>query len=421
MEMPSKHALYLSKRIGSRGAGSDGEAAAASYVMRTFRDWDLEVEMENFSTWKSDTPALIVLFLLAIASYLVFELSEPASLAISLFVFFVFQMETYTWATISRLMPHSGVFNVVGRVRSAGATRERVVLVANYDTAKSSPTGRRHISRAYRLLYVLSFVCIIAIVLLGFFGVGADLTKISEDTVQLVWFFTSPFTLYLLFFAALLMFGETRGRYTAGANDNASGLSVMMSAMEHVAGNVPEHTEVWGVATGRSSAGARGMVAFLRRHRHQLHSAYYINIDHCGVGQTKVITREGPMFGFHSSRKLKRMAFNAAAGSNRIDLGKGKCRVKKSDGMAAMVRGYRAITIGGVDGGTYPGWRNKEDTLDTIERASLERAVRLTCSLVAEIDRASAKKLEGRRSRREKREKPREADAPDRESVLTHP
>lgn len=421
MEMPSKHALYLSKRIGSRGAGSDGEAAAASYVMRAFRDWDLEVEMENFSTWKSDTHALIVLFLLAIASYLVFELSEPASLAISLFVFLVFQVETYTWAVVSRLMPHSGASNVVGRVRCAGSTRERVVLVANYDTPKSSPVGRRHLSRAYRLLYALSFICIIALVLLGFFGVGAGLTKISKDTVQLVWFFTSPFALYLMFFAALLMFGEARGRYTAGANDNASGLAVMMASMERLAGSVPEHTEVWGVATGRSSAGARGMVAFLHRHRHQLHSAYFINLDHCGVGQTKVITREGPMFGFHSSRKLKRMAFAAATRSTRIDLGKGKCRVKKSDGMAALVRGYRAITVGGVDGGTYPGWRNKDDTLDTIQRESLERAVRLTCSLVDEIDRPSAKRLRGRRRRRAEREELRKTDAPEQEGGVTPP
>ncbi|MHB8893871.1 MAG: M28 family peptidase [Candidatus Geothermincolia bacterium] len=406
MELPSKHALYLSKRIGSRGAGSDGEAAAASYVLRVFRDADLDVEMETFSGWKSDTQGLIVIYLIAIAAYLLFRLSYPVGLAVSILVFLVFQVETYTWAVISRLMPHSSASNVVGRARSRGKARERVIIVANYDTAKSSPLGGRRLARAYRLLYVLSFACIIIIMLVGFFGVGASLTKVSKETVSNIWLFTSPFAVYLLFLAVLMMFGESRGRYTAGANDNASGLGAMLSVMERVSEKPPEHTEVWGVATGRGCAGARGMIAFLHRHRHTLRDAYFVNLDHCGVGDTKIVTREGAMFGFRCSRRLKRMTLAAATRSTKIEVKKGKCRVKKSDGMAAIVRGYRAITIGGLDGGTFPGWRNKDDTLDGLERESLDRTVKLVRCLIDEIDRPDAKK----RQERKRRPRPRRHD-----------
>lgn len=410
MELPSKHALYLSKRIGSRGAGSDGEAAAASYVLRAFKDWDVEVDMETFSSWKSDTHGLIVIFLTAIAAYLLFRLSTPLSLAIAIFVFLVFQVETYTWSVVSRLMPHSSASNVIGKVRATGTARDKVILVANYDSAKSSPIGGRRLSKAYRLLYVLSFVCIIVIMLVGFFGVGATLTKVSKETVSIVWFFTAPFALYLLFFAALLMFGETRGRFTAGANDNASGLSAMMGVMERVAARPFEHTEVWGVATGRGCAGARGMVAFLHRHKNALRDACIVNLDHCGVGDTKVVTREGTMFGFRCSRRLKRMTIEASTRSTKIDVGKGKCRVKKSDGMAAIVRGYRAITIGGLSGGTFSGWRNKDDTLDTLERDSLDRTVKLTWCLLEEFDRPSPKKREPRGRKLRERDRRRIAD-----------
>jgi len=386
MDLPSRHVLYLAKRIGARGAGTDGEAAAASYVLRAFRDLDLQVDMETFSSWKSDMQGLALIYLLTVITYLVFFLSYPIGLAMIVLIFFIFQVETYTWAVTSRILPHSSASNVIGRVRPKGSARQKVLIVANYDSAQSSPLGGPKISRAFRLLYVLSFISILAILIVGVIGVGATLTKVSKSAVQTVWLFASVFPAYLAVLCLVILWGESRGRYTAGTNDNASGVGVMLAVMSSV-GTVPlENTEVWGVATGRGFAGARGMVAFLHRHRHTMRDAYIINLDHCGIGDTKVLTREGTMLGFRSSGRLKKMAFQAAARGKGIELSKGKCRVKKSDAMAAIVRRYRAITIGGVSGGTYPGWRNTDDTLDTIERATLDRTAKLVNLLLEEID-----------------------------------
>jgi hypothetical protein len=404
MDLPSKHVLYFSKRIGARGAGSDGEAAAASYVLRTFRDSDLEVDMETFSSWKSDMHGLVILCLLAIGAYLLFRLSYPIGLTIAILVFLVFQMETYTWAIVSRLLPHSSASNVIGRVRPASGVQHKVVIVANYDSAKSSPLGGRRTGRLYRLLYIIAFACIIAVMLVGIFGVGASLTKISAETVTLLWMFAAPFPAYLAILVLVILWGESRGRYTAGANDNASGVGAMLSVMASVAESPLERTEVWGVATGRGCAGARGMIAFLHRHRHTLRDAYIINLDHCGIGDTKIITREGVMFGFRCSWRLRRWAMDAARSAKGLDLGKGKCRVKKSDAMAALVRGYRSVTIGGLVGGTFTGWRNKDDTLDTIQRESLDRAVKLVGFLLEEIDGGPRRKKAGRRRPRRREE-----------------
>jgi len=399
MELPSKHVLYLSKRIGARGAGSDGEAAAASYVLRSFGEYDLDVDMETFSSWKSDTHGLVIIYLLAIAAFLLFRVSYSLSLALAVIVFFIFQMETYTWAVTSRLLPRSNASNVIGLARPSGSSKQKVLLVANYDTPKSSPFGRPKLARAYRLIYILSFICIIAILVVGVVGVGATLTKVSKDAVTTVWIFSSPFALYLLVLAAMMLFGETRGRYTAGANDNASGVGVMLSVMANIADKPLENTEVWGIATGRNGAGARGMIAFLHRHKHTMRGAYIINVDHCGVGDMKVVTREGTMFGFRCSRRLKRMTMEASRRSKQLELSRGKNRVKKSDAMAALVRGYKAISIGNDAGGRFVGWKNKNDTLDTLDRETLDRTAKLVRFLLEEIDHGS-------RTRRLPRERP---------------
>ncbi|MFH1151315.1 MAG: M28 family peptidase [Actinomycetota bacterium] len=398
MEMPSKHTLYLSRRIGARGPGTEGEAAAASYILRCMGDSGAEVNMESFSCWKSDLDALLILYLAAIAGYGLFRLSFTASMVVTILVWFAFQMETYSWAIVSRILPRSQASNVVGRVPAAGGARRRVVITANYDTTMSSPLGRPGIARAYRVLYIIAFIFITALVVLSIVGLGASLTHVSRRVINSIWLYSSPAALYLLLMALLLAIGRGRGRYPVGANDNASGVGVMLSTLQAIAADPLEHTEVWGVATARGAAGGRGMVALLKRHGYQLKDAYIINVDHVGHDELKVITREGIMLGFRNSGHLKRLILQAAVRSKGLrGLRKGRCRVKRSDAMVATVRSFRAITIGGLKGGAYFGYRNEADTIDRLERAGLDRAFKLLRLTLDEIDVEGTRRKPSRR------------------------
>lgn len=402
MDLPSKHVLDLSKRIGARGAGSDGEKAAASYVLRTMSKFDAEVDVETFSSWKSDQHAIIIIYLAAVLAYSAFQLSYVLSLALAAIAFLVFQMETYSWGVLSRLLPHSSASNIIGKVLPGQSPLQTVLVVANYDSAKSSPLGRHGLARAYRVLYIISFVCITLIGLLAIAGLGASLLKISEDVIFLIWLSFAPFPAYLLALSVLMLWGESRGLYTAGANDNASGVGVMLSVLDIISAHPLENTAVWGVATARGAAGGRGMVALLKRHRRTLKDAFIINLDHVGRGATRVITREGAMLGFRASRKLTRLTLKAARESVGLKVGKGKCRVKKSDAMVSRARGYRSLTIGGTRGGAYEGWHNDGDSFDSIQRSSLDNAAKLVRLLLDQIDiipdgsrKASERKLRG--------------------------
>lgn len=388
MDSPSRHVLYLARKIGVREAGSDGEAAAASYVTRSMKESGADVEEEVFSCWRSDVPGLAVTLLACVAAYMLFALSYISCLLLAVAAFLCFQMETYSWAVVSKLFPRSTARNIVGRVHPSGEREHRVVLVANYDTAKSSPLGRPAVARAYRLIYAISFASVLFVTLLGFIGFFGSLARIHEHTLFTVWIGFSPFAAFLALVSGTLLWGEITGRRSPGANDNASGVGIMLSALESVAGEPLEHTEVWGVATGRGFAGGRGMVALLRRHPGQLRGACIVNIDHAGLGDTVVMRREGAVFGFSPDRKLKRIVVRAAAKTPGLNIGKGRCRVKKSDAMAARARGRKAITIGGVSGGSYPGWRRADDVYHKLDAEALDRTVRLVRSVLEEIDKS---------------------------------
>ena len=386
MDLPSKHVQYLCRRIGARGAGSDGEEAAASYIMRSMDNAGIEVDTERFKSHKSDLHSLILMYLLAIIAYILFIVSYTASLLLSIIVFLIFQMETYTWSIVSRLLPRSGASNVIGRVRAEGDSKHMAIMVANYDTDKGSPLGMPKAARLFRLIYILSFACITVIILLSILGQGASLAKVSRHILIVVWLAFSPFPIYLLLLSLVILWGELVGRYSPGANDNASGVGVMLSVLSSIAVNPLEQTEVWGVATARACAGGRGMVSFLRRHPKQMKDAFIINLDHVGAGQTMIIKREGVMLGFRSSGLLRKLARNAAGKSKDLKVGTGTCRAKKSDAMVALARGYKAVTIGGLQGGTYRGWKDETDRFNKIDRKSMDSAVRLVQLLLEEID-----------------------------------
>ncbi len=419
MDLPSKHVLNLSKRIGARGAESDGEKSAASYITHVFSDFDVDVDVETFSSWKSEYPAILILFSCSILAYLAFYLNNALSLVISILVFVLFQMETYSWAVVSRLLHKSGASNIIGRVPPRESTKQTVLLVANYDSFRSSPLGGPRFARAYRVLYIISFVSIIMIGLLGITGLGADLLKVSRHSIHLIWLFCVVFPAYLLILTLLLAWGEVKGLFTAGANDNASGVGVMLSLVATIAANPLEHTAVWGIATARGAAGGRGMVELLKKHSKTLRDAFIINLDHLGRGGTKVITREGVMLGFSASRRLTRLSFRAAKKSKSLKITRGKNRVKKSDAMVANVRGYRAITIGGARGGTYDGWRSTDDTYDRIQRASLDRAVKFVEALLEEIDGLRSEAVDKKTPRRGRR-KPSDLEAEAVEQAIEH-
>ncbi|MDD5748426.1 MAG: M28 family peptidase [Actinomycetota bacterium] len=386
MNLPSRHTLTLSKKIGRRPPGSENEAASASYILHSMSELEINVDMETISSWNSDWSALVLICFIALFAYSAYLLNMTISVVLSLFTFFAFLMETFSWGILSRLFPRSTASNIVAKINPSQERRKIVVLSANYDTPKSSFFGRKRVSRFFRPFYFMCFISILIFCGLSIFGAIGKLAKFHKSVLTQVWLCCLPFALLVFLFALILLQTELNKNYTAGANDNASGVAVLLSVLSSLASAPLEFVEVWGVATARAYAGGRGMVSFLRRHRRKLKKSLILNIDHPGRGQLSVVTREGVIFGFRSSRKIIAIVKSISRKSKRLSTGKAKNRVKKSDSMVALARGYNALTIGGFSGGTFPGWRSPDDTFDHLERDNMDKAIRLIVAILDEVD-----------------------------------
>jgi Peptidase family M28 len=353
--------------------------------MRVMNEAGVEVDMETFSTWRSHFTGIAMSCILGVIAYAVFILNRPACLLVGVLAFVAFEMEIWTWPVTSRFQPRSSSSNVIGRIHPEGDALSRVVVTANYDTGKTSPFGGPRSVKLFRPYFIVVFLSMLMLAALGFVGVIADLAKINRTGLTIIWYCFAPFAFLALLFAVILLWGEIFGTYSRGANDNASGVAVMLSVVEAIAAKPLEHIELWAVATSRGYAGGRGMVALMKRHHRQIKDSMIINIDHAGVGDLRVIRTEGPVLGFRASRRLTRAAFKAAKKMD-FEVTKGRCRVKMSDAMVALARRRPAVTIGCLKGGAYPGWRNKKDRYDDIDREALDHAVEFVTQMLRVLD-----------------------------------
>jgi hypothetical protein len=174
-----------------------------------------------------------------------------------------------------------------------------------------------------------------------------------------------------------------------GANDNASGVGVILALAERLAREPLANTEIWLAFTGCEEVAAYGMVAFLDAHAAELGpEAVYIILDQIGLGRLMILTSDGLIV----KRKTHPQALELARKANDAlpDLSVGdQVGIAYTDAAVATKRGLIALT---VDALPPPGsdstahWHQMSDTLEHVEPEALASAHGFTWQLLREID-----------------------------------
>jgi Zn-dependent M28 family amino/carboxypeptidase len=173
--------------------------------------------------------------------------------------------------------------------------------------------------------------------------------------------------------------------WVPGANDNASGIAVLLNLAEELEGL--QHTTLWLVATGSKEAGLHGARAFLRHYPFPRESTYIINLDTVGRGQLGIIVWEGKLFARQADPQLVKLAGDSESDDITIDADPLVYRTTNTDAQVPLVRGFRAMSIVSLEAGR-PAFRHwPTDTLENIHPELLERAARLVIGIARRLDR----------------------------------
>lgn len=234
MSTPMDHIAYLSQEIGPRPAGTEEEQQAALYITeRLQKDAHLSAQIEDFTCNSNALMTPIICYGVAIVAVLLGiilpVIAIPATV-LALAAAGIAICEALDHPLLSQAFTKGVSQNIVAKYEptqssdAAGSRRRKVIVVANYDSGKVRRETAGVFVRALRpLRYAALGGMVAAAVFMLLRGV-----VLSEGAASLVLAVLAGVCLIpsavLLVFALLEKFGP----FTEAANDNASGVAVML-------------------------------------------------------------------------------------------------------------------------------------------------------------------------------------------------
>ncbi|MHB8573369.1 MAG: M28 family metallopeptidase [Candidatus Dormibacteria bacterium] len=380
MTDPLAHIRHLAQVIGARGSTSSGEGEAQEYVARCLEGFGFDVSREAFRApatygWIYSGIGAVALAGFAAGRWLPtlgFLLAALAAVA------FVGEntSQLLLGSALARRRPSQ---NVAGRLYTPGLPRNRLVLVAHADSARSGWMFAPGVVRWLRGTFVVTLFshCALAMLLL----------LSAEPTLhRYAWVAAGIPAAVVLASVLGLVLRELTARVVAGANDNASGLAVALTLAEEFAGLHLRETEVWVVATGCEESGLYGMREFVRRHRGDLASAIIINIDNVGAGRIHCLVEEGMITTQAAAQELIDSARRVARADG-LDVGETPYHVMQTDAVVALSAGLTCMTVMGLSDGRPVNWHWRTDVFENIDPDSVDTAFALVRGMALDLAR----------------------------------
>lgn len=384
--MPStamKHLRHLAVHIGPRGSTTAAEKEAAVYAKSHFETLGLKTHWDQFqsptSGWR---PYAIGAFLGLIATGLALA-GQPIVAALLMFIVTLSILaELYFQPNPLRLLVSKAESqNVWAKIPAAQQEKRKIVLVGHLDTHRTPWvfTSPRRL-QFFRLVSTLGtasyFISILFFLVMGLVQIGGW-----------QWLALLFVPIHLIVFMISIQPDMTP--FTAGANDNASGASIVMSLAAQLAQAPLEHLEVWAVCTGCEEVGIYGTQAFIKTHRSDLGNGLGISIDNVGgegvgVCYTSVegillpLKPSAELFTLAEQLRQERPSFNAYTLPYQF---------LHTDGTCLMVNKIPTLSfVGLTPNGTLPHWHQISDTIEHINETAVLNHEAFILELLKKLD-----------------------------------
>ncbi len=381
----------LSETVGGRGSCTPGERHAGEYVAEELRQLEVQdVQSESFQSIPSTYWPFGLGFAAALTGSLISLIyTGPGALFLGAIYnalgFWAMLAETeFASSWTHWLLSKADSQNITARILPSGTVNARVVLCAHIDSHR---TPVIYSSRTWNILFSVLIALALLSMLVGAlgYGLGALLSWSWVRWLGLLTVAVQGSALAICLHADLTPFSP-------GANDNASGVAVILALAQELSKKPLSHTEVHLVITGCEEVGAYGMAAFLEQHTKQLGpEAVYIILDQVGAGRIKFLTADGLLLKHKTHREALRLAREVA--TRRPELGAYEgLGVAYTDALRATKRGLIALTLCTVpvhSAKSGSNWHQMSDTLENIVPEDLDKVYGFTREILASLDQAS--------------------------------
>ena len=376
MSSALKHIEHLSQS--PRGSATEQEKAGHEYVQKTLSDLGLETRTETFLS--STSPYLP--FILALGLAFVYEAlywfiagTENAAsgalyafvLIVALLVSVILELSTLD-NPLRWFLPVAPSQNVIGVIPASGEAKRKIAILAHVDSHRTPWIwGSRTNFKIYQAVVPLGLVSVILLGIMYLVSVFAPnsalrpLTLIPTAIVALAW---------------LMVLQAHNTPFTHGANDNASGVGVLLSLAEQLKQTPLASAEVWCVATGCEEVGAYGSADFVRRHASEFQDGAVIVVDNIATPDSGPVYLDAEGILLPAKYPPEMLALAEKISTDRPELGARPFTQQGAytDGYPALKAGLRTLTfVGYTKDGWLPNWHNKTDVFANVDGEAVER------------------------------------------------
>ena len=382
------HIERIAKDIGPRESTSDEEKQAADYIADYLDSLNgIEVVTQPFKsvwTWSWPNVLTITLVLIGIGLYIVVPTISIALIAIGIFFFYT---ENDNWPTVSRIMPKKASQNVIGKLKAQKKKLNTLLLIAHMDSSRADSAHHPSRVAGFRKLVVANLLLYCTIFVIFSLGLIFDMSIFSFTLMEIAWFIGLLLAIPIVYSYILAITRQSLNELVVGANDNASGVAVVLELMNIIQKDPLENTEVISVLTGCEESGCGGILEFLKEYGKQYKDAFFLNFDNIGAGNPIFVSKEGIFFRHHANKELLQLARLVQKENPNIKINEQQFRAGYTDGTAAMVRGYKVLSFIALnEDGVPPHWHWETDTVDNLEENVIISIKDFAVKLIKKID-----------------------------------
>ena len=174
-----------------------------------------------------------------------------------------------------------------------------------------------------------------------------------------------------------------------GANDNLSGVAVLVGLADALARRPIPGLRVMLVSAGSEESLQEGIRAFMDRHRSELDPAatWFLNVDTVGSPNLVLVEGEGPVWTENYVAPRFRDLIDSCASEQGIELHRGTIVRASTDGIIPSRAGYPTATLISVMPWGLPGnYHQMTDTPGNVEYGTVVDAIRLVYSVGEKLE-----------------------------------
>jgi hypothetical protein len=378
------HIRALSVDIGPRGPTREGERQGALYAQAQFKKLGLTATLETFQSARSIFHPHLLASCLMLVAFIIFPLGGKTTIVLAeLLSIFVLVCELLELGFVNNpfrmIVPKGQSQNVFAIIPPKGDHRRDLVLVGHLDSQRTPIIfSTRRWVKIYDRFTMVVFVTFIWQIIIYGLAVFIDLPW--------AWYASIPTAICSVLLAIMCLHAEATP-FTAGANDNASAVGMVLALAEEIISQPLEHTRVLAVCTGCEEVQHYGMIDFYKRHLSELKNPTALVFEMLGCVSPAWLKKEGIIVPFKPDPHLVEIAESLAAEHPEWDAHP----TYISGGNTEMADAARckipAITITGTTrDGESPYWHQLADTYDKMQPELMEKTWNLTLGMISRLD-----------------------------------